>query len=130
MSTAPPAAGPPGYDDFESLTEPLLARPTVSRSTMMGLPCLRTDGAFFASFDTRTGRLLVKLPAAMVQTMVAAGAAEPFAPAGRTFREWAAIPPSRLDDWTDILTAALDYVAGQPDAPPTPRARGKRQRPA
>jgi hypothetical protein len=40
---------------------PLLGRRDVSRSTMMGLPCLRVRGAFFASFDRRTGDLLVKL---------------------------------------------------------------------
>jgi len=33
---------------------------------MMGLPCLRLDGAFFASCDRRTGDLLVKLPEAHV----------------------------------------------------------------
>lgn len=93
---------------------------------MMGLPCLRVDGAFFASFDTRTGRLLVKLPASTVQSMVADGTAEPFAPAGRTFREWAAIPASRLDDWTSLLTAALDHVAGQPTPPSRPRTRQPR----
>ncbi len=31
---------------FWSLADPLLDRPTVTRSTMMGLPCLRVDGAF------------------------------------------------------------------------------------
>ena len=69
------------------------ARPAgVTRSTMMGLPCLRIDGQFFASFDRRTGDLLVKLPEARVDQLVAAGRADSFAPAGRRFREWAAIP--------------------------------------
>ena len=42
-----------------------------------------------------TGDLLVKLPEARVDELVAAGRADPFAPAGRRFREWAAIPPER-----------------------------------
>src|SRR5687768_8425719 len=77
---------------FWSLADPLLHRPNVTRFTMMGLPCLRVDGAFFASWDRNSGALLVKLPGARVDELVEAGRAEPFAPAGRRFREWAAIP--------------------------------------
>lgn len=91
---------------------------------MMGLPFLRTDGAFFASYDTRTGRLLVKLPASKVQELFADGTAEPFAPAGRTFREWAAVPAGMLDDWTSLLAEAFDFVSGLPAAPSSPRPRG------
>jgi hypothetical protein len=47
---------------FEALAEPMLAQAGVTRSTMMGLPCLRIDGQFFGSFDRLTGALLVKLP--------------------------------------------------------------------
>ncbi|TCJ31771.1 hypothetical protein [Parafrankia sp. BMG5.11] len=90
---------------------------------MMSLPCLRTDGAFFASYDTRTGRLLVKLPASKVQELFADGTAEPFAPAGRTFREWAAVPAGMLDDWTSLLAEAFDFVSGPPAAPSSPRPR-------
>ena len=55
----------PGETRFWDLAEPLLFRPEVTRSTMMGLPCLRWNGAFFASCDRRTGDLLVS-PAATV----------------------------------------------------------------
>ncbi|MEO8696836.1 MAG: hypothetical protein ABI658_25225 [Acidimicrobiales bacterium] len=72
---------------FWSLADAVLDRPNVTRSTMMGLPCLRVDGAFFASWDRHTGALLVKLPEARVDGLVAEGRAEPFAPAGRRFRE-------------------------------------------
>ena len=74
---------------FWSTAEPLLATASVTRSTMMGFPCLRVSGRFFASFDRRTGALVIKLPAARVHQLIASGEAEPFAPAGRTFREWA-----------------------------------------
>ena len=59
--------------------EPMLAQPGVTRSTMMGLPCLRIDGRFFGSFDRRTGDLLVKLPAALVDQLVGARRAHSFA---------------------------------------------------
>jgi hypothetical protein len=92
-----------------ALTEPLLDDPVVTRSTMMGLPCLRIDGAFFASYDRRTGDLLVKLPASRVDELTAAGKAHGFAPAGRRFREWAAIPPGRRTSWNGLLSEALDF---------------------
>jgi hypothetical protein len=47
---------------FWDLVEPMYADPAVQRSTMMGLPCVRLAGRFFASLDRRTGALLVKLP--------------------------------------------------------------------
>ena len=73
----------PGEARFWDLAELLLGQPGVTRSTMMGLPCLRWNDAFFASCDRRTGDLLVKLAETRVDDLVAAGRAEPFAPAGR-----------------------------------------------
>lgn len=105
---------------FWDLAEPMLARAGVSRSTMMGLPCLRIDGRFFGSFDRRTGDLLVKLPEARVDRLVETGRAHPFAPAGRRFREWAAISPTRRRSWSALLDEALAFVASQP------RSAGKR----
>jgi hypothetical protein len=97
---------------FWSFAEPLLAAPFVTRSTMMGFPCLRVSGRFFASFDRRTGALVVKLPAARVDELISAGEAEPFAPAGRRFREWASIDPAGRARWSALLDAALTFVAG------------------
>lgn len=102
----------PGEERFWALAEPLLVRPGVERSTMMGLPCLRVDGAFFASCDRRTGDLLVKLPAGRVDALVAAGRARPFAPAGRRFRSWAAVPAERSRTWKRFVDEALTFVRG------------------
>ena len=66
----------PGEARFWDLAEPLLGRADVTRSTMMGLPCLRWNGAFFASCDRRTGDLLVKLAESRVDELVASGRAE------------------------------------------------------
>jgi len=101
-----------GEQRFWSLAEPLLARDGVTRSTMMGLPCLRIDGSFFASCDHRTGDLLVKLPADRVADLIDAGRAHPFAPAGRQFREWAAVPPARSRSWRNLLDEAAAFVGG------------------
>ena len=101
-----------GEQRFWDLAEPLLARPGVARSTMMGLPCLRVGGAFFASCDRATGDLLVKLPESRVDELVASDRARPFAPAGRRFREWAAIPVESGRSWRRLLDDALRFVGG------------------
>jgi hypothetical protein len=98
-------------DEFWVLADPLLEDPAVTRSTMMGLPCLRVEGAFFASYDRRAGNLLVKLPARRVDQLVSDGTGHEFAPAGKRFREWAAISPDRRQSWAPLLAEALAFVS-------------------
>lgn len=106
-------------DRFWDIAEPLLlTREAVTRSTMMGFPCLRVHGGFFAAYDRKRGHLVVKLPADRVVALVQGGGAVPFAPAGRTFREWAAIPASDGDRWPGLLDDALAFVeSGSPRQP-------------
>jgi hypothetical protein len=108
-----------GAELFWELVEPMFADAAIRPSTMMGLPCVRLNGRFFASLDRRTGALLVKLPADRVRRLIDAGYGEPFAPAGRTFREWAAITVPDRRRWQDFLTEARAYAAA---APPSARA--------
>jgi len=49
---------------------------------MMGLPCLRHNGHFFAACDRRTGNLLAKLPEARVTELLEAGHAGSVCPRG------------------------------------------------
>ena len=103
----------PEIDDtlFWELAEPLLAS-GAEKSTMMGHPCLRIDGEFFASLERRTGDLIVKLPADRVNTMIDDGSAEPFAPAGRRFKEWALITDRDEARWEQLLHDAIAFVGG------------------
>ena len=105
-----PAAGP---DDrlFWEIAEPLLAS-GAEKSTMVGHPCLRINGDFFASMERNTGDLIVKLAATTVDEMIDAGTAEPFAPAGRRFKEWALITGRDEDQWEALLHDALAFVQG------------------
>jgi uncharacterized protein YndB with AHSA1/START domain len=114
-------------DPFAELAEPLLASATATRSTMMGLPCLRRAGAFFAGWDRHTGALLVKLSRARVDELLGSGATEPFAPAGRRFQQWAAIPPHRVNSWPGLLDEAMRFVDGSAAGRP-PDLRVDRQR--
>jgi len=119
----PDEAGPATPEErFWWLARPLLEVRGVTRSTMMGLPCLRHDGVFFASFDRRTDRLVVKLRADRVSNVLDEGAGEPFAPAGRVFREWVALPVAHQDRWLALMAEARAFAEEQePAASPTPR---------
>ena len=92
---------------FWALAQPLLEHAGATRSTMMGFPCLRLDGDFFACCDRHTGDLVVKLNATRVVALVENGKAEAFAPNGRPFREWARIPQRRHRSWPALLEEAL-----------------------
>jgi hypothetical protein len=100
----------PADDHFWALAEALTTDPHVSRSTMMGLPCLRWDGTFFASLDRRSGDLVVKLAENRVDEVISAGRAGPFVPAGRRFKQWAAISVAHQDLWADYLTEAKEFA--------------------
>ena len=96
---------------FWRLADPLLEQAGVTRSTMMGYPCLRLNGDFFACCDRRTGDLVVKLDEARAAELVATGKAEPFAPNGRRFREWVSVPARASRRWPALLDEALHASA-------------------
>lgn len=99
--------------EFWALASPLLEHAGVTRSTMMGYPCLRLDGDFFAIWDPLHERLIVKLDATTVRALIDAEEAEPFAPAGRRFREWAALPIDRSASWNGLLERALQTAVNR-----------------
>jgi hypothetical protein len=100
-------------DFFHDVAVTALARPGVEPGTMMGFPCLRVSGAFFASCDHRTGDLIVKLPRHRVEELIDAGIGKPFAPAGRTFREWVVIDHRDEARWVEVIDEARLFVSGQ-----------------
>jgi hypothetical protein len=99
---------------YDELTDDLLYDPAVGRSTMMGYPCVRRAGRFFASFDTRADALVVKLPGQRVAELIADGTGEEFAPNGRVFREWVTIPEPDFDVWERALAEAREFAAPPP----------------
>lgn len=101
-----------GRQLFDDLVDRLcLADPAITRSTMMGYPCVRVAGAFAASLDHHSGDLIVKLPRDRVAAMVASGEGEPFAPAGRVFREWVAITDRDERRWGRLVDESVRFVA-------------------
>ncbi len=97
-------------EHFWNLAEPYLGRPGVTRGTMMGFGCLRYEGAFFATVHRASGDLIVKLDAPRVEELIAAGIGEPFAPAGKRFRAWVAIPERDDARWHLLIEEALQLA--------------------
>ena len=50
--------------------------------------------------------------AARVEELIEADVGGPFAPAGRTFKEWVALPEGSATEWLSLLDEARDFVAG------------------
>lgn len=98
---------------FQSISEPFLNREDVEKGTMMGFPCLRVGGQFFASCDPKSGDLLIKLPASEVTRMVEAGEGSSFSPAGRTFREWVVVSERNESRWNALVNDALLFVSSK-----------------
>jgi hypothetical protein len=101
-------------DFFWEVSAAALAHSDVAAGTMMGFPCLRLSGAFFASCDRRSGDLIVKLPRHRVEQLIRAGSGKPFAPAGRTFREWVVVADRDSARWAELIGEARAFVGGTP----------------
>ena len=95
---------------FWQAAEPSLTTGGVETGTMMGFPCLRVGGAFFASCDHRSGDLIVKLPEARVKELLTEKIGQAFAPAGRVFRQWVLIPDRDIDRWLTLIAEARQFV--------------------
>ena len=84
----------------------------VEEGTIMGGRCARVAGEFLALVDFKGSGLVVKLPAARVDELILRGEGRPFAPAGRTFREWASVPQWDRTRWRSLLRESIAFVGG------------------
>jgi hypothetical protein len=97
---------------FWDLAAELQARdPDVAEGTIMGARCLRVRGEFFAAVFPDDPALIVKLPADRVTALIDADEGRPFAPAGKVFREWVAVPHLDEARWRALMADARDFVA-------------------
>ncbi len=88
----------------------LLDHEAITKGTMMGFPCLRTHGDFFASMEPKTGDLVVKLSADRVLELIAEGVGHEFRPAGRRFKEWVLVTGRDDRVWEELLVESLNFV--------------------
>jgi hypothetical protein len=104
------AGGDDARELYDELTDDLLYDPAVGRATMMGFPCVRLAGRFLASYDEKAGALIVKLSSERVLDLIDSGDGDPFAPAGKRFREWVSISAVDRTLWESLLAEAVDFA--------------------
>lgn len=96
---------------FWSLADTMLERDDVDEGTLMGFPCLRVAGEFFATCDHRSGDLIVKLSRERVAGLIDEGVGAPFAPAGRVFKEWTRVVERDPETWLALIDEAHSFVS-------------------
>ncbi|MEQ9503252.1 MAG: hypothetical protein RIT81_40700 [Deltaproteobacteria bacterium] len=96
---------------FWSLADELAGEdPRVVEGTIMGGRCLRVGKEFLALVDFKGSGLVVKLPRARVEALIEAGHGQAFAPTGRVFKEWVAIPKPDRRRWRSLLREGIAFV--------------------
>lgn len=85
------------------------ADPPIEQARGFGAAALKHNGRIFAMLHD--GRLVVKLTAARVAELSAAGQGTPFhGSGGRPMREWVAIAMAAQDQWLVLAEAALTLM--------------------
>jgi hypothetical protein len=120
------ASGSNGGEPFVCLAEALLGETRVSRSDRPGRASLRVEGRVFAT--DLEGWLVLRLPAARADALVASGLAQRLDPGHDSLlREWVAVAPGAKERWIALAREAGDFVRARgrvPQAIWDPRTRG------
>lgn len=97
---------------------------SVVEGTIMNGRCLRVGKDFLALVDYKGSGLVVKLTAQRVAELIATGVGQPFAPAGRVFKEWVAVPKADRRRWASLLREGVAVAKGS--AQPSQGAKKRR----
>ena len=110
--TTPPRSLDPAESLFWDLIDELRSHDErIEQGTIMGGRCARVSGEFLGLVSYKGSGMVVKLPRTRVDQLIAAGIGQPFAPAGKVFREWVAIPKPDRRRWSKLLIEAVTFVA-------------------
>jgi hypothetical protein len=98
---------------FEALVARHGAAGHAPRGRGFGSSALKVDGKIFASLSSGD-RLLLKLPAARVDALIADGIGERFSTGpGRPKREWVTIPPTHSARWVALSDEARAFATAR-----------------
>jgi len=97
---------------FEAAVAPLFADRRVGRGRKQ--LCCEVDGRVFAMVSL--GQMVVKLPRARVDALIAAGSGRPYQLGARVMKEWVALTPEARDAWPGLAEEACRFVGGTPSA--------------
>lgn len=96
---------------WELIDELRLEDQRVEDGTIMGGRCARVAGEFLGLVDFKGSGLVVKLPANRVAELIDEGVGQPFAPAGKVFKEWVSVPKRDRRRWRALLREGIAFVA-------------------
>ncbi len=102
---------------FARLVEEFSGRPGVEvpgapSTRRFGSETLKVNGSIFAMITG--GRLVVKLPADRVRTLIDSGIGAPFGAGKRSpMKEWVAVVGQDDETWTALAREALDFVSSR-----------------
>ncbi|MBI4337320.1 MAG: TfoX/Sxy family protein [Chloroflexi bacterium] len=95
---------------WKAVVAAFAGQPGITQAKMFGAPGLRVGGKVFATLWKDT--LVVKLPQARVDALLAAGRGQRFDPGmGRLMKEWIAVPPTDEAAWVGLAQEAKEFVA-------------------
>lgn len=97
-------------DEFWDAAAPLLADGRIDEGTIMGGPCVRAAGEFVGMPHHKGDGIVVKLPRERVEALIGTGEGQPFAPAGKVFREWVLVAAHDENRWRELLDESIDFV--------------------
>ena len=86
--------------------------PRVVEGTIMNGRCLRVGKEFLALSDFKGSGMVVKLPKGRVAELIDQGVGRAFAPAGKVFKEWVAVPVADERRWRALLKEGIAFVGG------------------
>jgi hypothetical protein len=103
---------------FDSLAQDFLDLPGVGYARMFASNGLKVNGKFFA-FPGNEGRLILKLPEAQANALVADELAEPVELGKRVMREWVGVPlpSSGSGEWPRLMADAHRFVEALTTSP-------------
>ena len=96
---------------WELIDELQTEDPRVEEGTIMGGKCARVAGEFLGLVDFKGSGLVVKLPRDRVAELIEQGHGQPFAPAGKVFKEWVSIPKRDRRRWRSLLREGIAFNA-------------------
>ena len=96
---------------WELIEELQFEDPRVEEGTIMVGRCARVAGEFIGLVDFKGSGLVVKLPTTRVQELIDQGVGQPFAPAGKVFKEWVSVPTRDRRRWRALLREGVAFVA-------------------
>lgn len=96
---------------------------SVVEGTIMNGRCLRVGKDFLALVDYKGSGLVVKLTAERVAELIAVGVGQPFAPAGRVFKEWVSVPKPDRRRWASLLREGVAVAKGVAEPSRAPKKR-------